>query len=43
MTQATLSRDLDEMHAAKTRLADGTVAYAVGQTASLRQKRVGQS
>ena len=30
MTQATLSRDLDEIHATKTRLADGTVAYAVG-------------
>ena len=30
VTQATLSRDLDEIHATKTRLADGTVAYAVG-------------
>lgn len=29
VTQATLSRDLDEMHAVKTRLKDGTVAYAV--------------
>ena len=29
VTQATLSRDLDEIHATKTRLADGTVAYAV--------------
>ena len=27
VTQATLSRDLDEMHATKTRLADGTVAF----------------
>ena len=27
VTQATLSRDLDEMHAVKTRLKDGTVAY----------------
>ena len=26
VTQATLSRDLDEMHAVKTRLKDGTVA-----------------
>lgn len=32
VTQATLSRDLDEMNATKTRLADGTVAYAVGET-----------
>ena len=31
VTQATLSRDLDEIHATKTRLADGTVAYAVGK------------
>ena len=30
VTQATLSRDLDEIHATKTRLANGTVAYAVG-------------
>ncbi|MBT1174902.1 arginine repressor [Bifidobacterium sp. LC6] len=29
VTQATLSRDLDEMHAVKTRLKDGTVAYTV--------------
>jgi transcriptional regulator of arginine metabolism len=29
VTQATLSRDLDEMHATKTRLDDGTVAYTV--------------
>lgn len=33
VTQATLSRDLDEMNAAKTRLADGTMAYAVGESA----------
>lgn len=32
VTQATLSRDLDEMNAAKTRLADGTMAYAVGES-----------
>ena len=32
MTQATLSRDLDEMHAVKTRLKDGTVAYTVGRS-----------
>jgi transcriptional regulator of arginine metabolism len=31
VTQATLSRDLDEMHAAKTRLQDGTMAYALGR------------
>ena len=31
VTQATLSRDLDEIHATKTRLSDGTVAYAVGK------------
>lgn len=30
VTQATLSRDLDEINATKTRLADGTVAYATG-------------
>ena len=30
VTQATLSRDLDEIHATKTRLSDGTVAYAIG-------------
>lgn len=29
VTQATLSRDLDEVHAVKTRLKDGTVAYAI--------------
>lgn len=29
VTQATMSRDLDEVNAAKTRLADGTIAYAV--------------
>lgn len=31
VTQATLSRDLDEMHAVKTRLKDGAVAYTVGR------------
>ncbi|KAA8819783.1 arginine repressor [Bifidobacterium rousetti] len=30
VTQATLSRDLDEMNAFKKRLPDGTMAYAVG-------------
>lgn len=30
VTQATLSRDLDEIHAMKTRLPDGTIAYTVG-------------
>ncbi|TPF91909.1 arginine repressor [Bifidobacterium sp. UTBIF-68] len=34
VTQATLSRDLDEMHAVKTRLKDGTVAYAVERGAA---------
>ncbi|KFI93094.1 transcriptional regulator, ArgR family [Bifidobacterium saguini DSM 23967] len=34
VTQATLSRDLDEMHAVKTRLKDGTVAYAVDRGAT---------
>ncbi|KFI60967.1 arginine repressor [Bifidobacterium cuniculi] len=29
VTQATLSRDLDEMNAVKTRLVDGTVAYTL--------------
>lgn len=32
VTQATLSRDLDEMNASKTRLADGTVAYTIGNS-----------
>lgn len=35
VTQATLSRDLDEMHAVKTRLKDGTVAYTVGRGSSV--------
>ncbi|OZG59689.1 arginine repressor [Bifidobacterium sp. UTBIF-78] len=44
VTQATLSRDLDEMHAVKTRLRDGTVAYTVdrSQTASEGGEDVGQ-
>ena len=33
VTQATLSRDLDEMNAFKKRLPDGTMAYAVGHGA----------
>ncbi len=32
VTQATLSRDLDEMNAVKTRLTDGTIAYTVGRS-----------
>lgn len=36
VTQATLSRDLDEMHAFKKRLADGTMAYAVQGEAEAR-------
>ena len=35
VTQATLSRDLDEMHAVKTRLKDGTVAYTVGRCSAV--------
>ena len=31
VTQATLSRDLDELNASKTRLTDGTVAYTVAE------------
>ena len=34
VTQATLSRDLDEINAMKTRLADGTIAYTVGEPPS---------
>lgn len=33
VTQATLSRDLDEINAMKTRLADGRIAYTVGDRA----------
>ncbi|MBT1165799.1 arginine repressor [Bifidobacterium simiarum] len=45
VTQATLSRDLDEMNATKTRLADGTVAYAIGHaaTAPARGENGGES
>ena len=35
VTQATMSRDLDEVNAAKTRLADGTIAYAVADQVPL--------
>lgn len=44
VTQATLSRDLDEMHAVKTRLKDGTVAYAVerGTVAGEGESLVGE-
>lgn len=34
VTQATLSRDLDELQATKTRLQDGTIAYTVGDAAA---------
>ncbi|OZG68911.1 arginine repressor [Bifidobacterium eulemuris] len=34
VTQATLSRDLDEVNAVKTRLKDGTVAYAIADSPS---------
>ncbi|MBT1182035.1 arginine repressor [Bifidobacterium sp. CP2] len=37
VTQATLSRDLDEMNAFKKRLPDGTMAYAVGHDADGEQ------
>ena len=40
VTQATLSRDLDEMHAVKTRLKDGTVAYTVVAASLLRKVRM---
>ncbi|PLS25557.1 arginine repressor [Bifidobacterium imperatoris] len=40
VTQATLSRDLDEMHAVKTRLKDGTVAYAVDRGATAGEGEV---
>lgn len=33
VTQATLSRDLDEINATKTRLPDGVLAYTVGEHA----------
>ena len=33
VTQATLSRDLEELHASKTRLADGTIAYTLADSA----------
>ncbi|MFT8593817.1 MAG: arginine repressor [Bifidobacterium sp.] len=33
VTQATLSRDLDEMHASKQRMADGSFAYVVPESA----------
>lgn len=49
VTQATLSRDLDEMHATKTRLQDGSTAYVVAdqpqpqiQLASLSTAKVEQ-
>ncbi|PLS31242.1 arginine repressor [Bifidobacterium margollesii] len=45
VTQATLSRDLDEMNATKTRLTDGTVAYAIGRAveAPARSEAGGES
>lgn len=46
VTQATLSRDLEEIHAVKTRLADGTIAYTIeGQESPVQYadpERVGQ-
>ncbi|WP_300765738.1 arginine repressor [uncultured Bifidobacterium sp.] len=47
VTQATLSRDLDEINASKTRLPDGTIAYAVARNvvasgAEERMRRVEQ-
>ena len=42
VTQATLSRDLDELDATKTRLRDGTMAYAVpGTRAPLEETTAG--
>ncbi|MBM6699118.1 arginine repressor [Bifidobacterium pullorum subsp. saeculare] len=42
VTQATLSRDLDELDATKTRLKDGTIAYAVpGNATPLEQATAG--
>lgn len=41
VTQATLSRDLDEINAMKTRLSDGTVAYTVGEPAAREQTPAG--
>lgn len=45
VTQATLSRDLDEMNATKTRLDDGTVAYVLaehrpGEGVAARARRI---
>ncbi|KAB8295557.1 arginine repressor [Bifidobacterium avesanii] len=40
VTQATLSRDLDEMHAAKVRRPDGTTAYATPSMADEIVQRV---
>ena len=40
VTQATLSRDLDELKAVKTRRKDGKIAYSVGET-SVGEIRVG--
>ncbi|MCH4209214.1 arginine repressor [Bifidobacterium sp.] len=47
VTQATLSRDLDELNATKTRLKDGTVAYSlgaqpVGENSAKAMKRIEQ-
>ena len=43
VTQATLSRDLDELHAAKTRMPDGTMAYAVPTDAAPRTRNPSQA
>lgn len=42
VTQATLSRDLDEVHAIKTRLKDGTVAYSIGGEQASSEDERGQ-
>ncbi|NEG90080.1 arginine repressor [Bifidobacterium aerophilum] len=42
VTQATLSRDLDEINAMKTRLKDGTIAYTVGDHAVHQAAGIGE-
>ncbi|MBT1160702.1 MULTISPECIES: arginine repressor [Bifidobacterium] len=42
VTQATLSRDLDEINAMKTRLKDGTIAYTVGDHAVHEAAGIGE-
>lgn len=43
VTQATMSRDLDEVNAAKTRMPDGTIAYAVADQVPLSNTTDGGS